>query len=210
MGSQTSWHSSGVKRAVDLVVVAAVAPVVVPVAAVVALAVRFRLGRPVLFRQDRAGRNGTPIGVAKFRSMTDDRDETGDLLPDGDRLPAFGRTLRATSLDELPQLWSIAKGDMSLVGPRPLPMAYVERYDDRQRRRLDARPGLTGWAQVHGRNAVDWPERLELDVWYVEHASWRVDLDILRRTAAMVLRRDGVSADGQATMHEFMGTPPTE
>lgn len=197
------------KRLLDLAIAGPALLMLAPLTLVVAIAVRLRLGTPVLFRQERAGRGGQPVTVPKFRSMTDDRDEQGQLLPDAERLTAFGRRLRSTSLDELPQLWSIVRGDMSLIGPRPLPTAYVDRYSDRQRRRLEARPGLTGWAQVHGRNAVDWPERLEYDVWYVEHASWRVDLEVLRRTVAMVLRRDGVAADGEATMTEFTGTAPT-
>jgi lipopolysaccharide/colanic/teichoic acid biosynthesis glycosyltransferase len=207
----TAWIEKGrLKRLVDLAIAAPALVTLAPLTLIVAIAVRLRLGAPVLFRQERAGRGGRPVTVPKFRSMTDDRDEHGELLPDADRLTAFGRRLRSTSLDELPQLWTIVRGDMSLIGPRPLPTAYVGRYSDRQRRRLEARPGLTGWAQVHGRNAVDWPERLEYDVWYVEHASWRVDLEILRRTISMVLRRDGVSADGEATMSEFTGTESTD
>ncbi len=176
-----------------------------PVAIVVAVMVRIRLGSPVLFRQTRAGQHGAPISVPKFRSMSDERRADGTLLPDEQRLTVFGKRLRATSLDELPQLWTVLRGDMSLVGPRPLPTAYVDRYDERQRRRLEARPGLTGWAQIHGRNAVDWPERLELDVWYVDHASCRVDVNVLRRTVGMVVRREGVSAEGETTMTEFLG-----
>jgi sugar transferase EpsL len=202
------WIESGtLKRLVDVAVAGLALVVLAPAGPLVALAVRVRLGSPVLFRQNRAGRHGVSIAVPKFRSMTDERDADGELLPDDVRLTSFGRKLRATSLDELPQLWTILKGDMSLVGPRPLPVVYVDR---RQRRRLEARPGLTGWAQVHGRNAVGWAERLEFDVWYVENASLRLDLTVARRTVAMVLRRDGVSADGEATMSEFMGSGLSE
>jgi lipopolysaccharide/colanic/teichoic acid biosynthesis glycosyltransferase len=180
--------------------------VLAPVTAVVAVAVRLQMGSPMLFRQRRAGRDAEPIEVSKFRTMTDARDGDGELLPDEQRLTRFGALLRSTSLDELPQLWSIVKGDMSIVGPRPLPVAYVDRYDAVQRRRLEARPGLTGWAQVNGRNTADWPERLSMDVWYVEHASLALDLRILARTVRMVLRREGVSANGHVTMDEFRGS----
>ena len=176
-----------------------------PLIAVVAAAVRLRLGPGVLFQQKRAGRGGVPITVPKFRSMTDERDETGELLPDEARLTTFGSRLRATSLDELPQLWSVIRGDMSLVGPRPLPVVYVERYSAEERRRLEALPGITGWAQVNGRNTSSWPERLEQDVWYVDNATFWLDLKILARTLMLAIRRDGVSADGHVTMHEFRG-----
>jgi lipopolysaccharide/colanic/teichoic acid biosynthesis glycosyltransferase len=176
-----------------------------PLIAATAVAVRLRLGSPVLFRQQRAGRDGEPIDIVKFRSMTDARGDDGELLPDSDRLPRFGRTLRATSLDELPQLFSVAKGDMSLIGPRPLPMAYVARYSPEQRRRLEAMPGITGWAQVQGRNALAWPDKLRFDVWYVDHASWRVDAKILVLTFKAVFGRGGVAADGHVTMPEFTG-----
>ncbi len=202
----TRWISSGrAKRAVDLALAVPALVVLAPVSALVALAVRRRLGSPVLFRQERAGRGADSIRVPKFRSMTDDRDAVGNLLPDEHRLTAFGAKLRSTSLDELPQLWTVITGDMSLVGPRPLPMAYVDRYSERQRRRLEVRPGITGWAQVNGRNATSWPERLEHDVWYVENASLRLDLRILAMTVTTALRRDGVAADGHVTMQEFTG-----
>jgi len=175
--------------------------------AVVALAVARVLGRPVLFRQVRSGRAGRPVGILKFRTMTDAVDGDGRLLPDAERLVPLGRFLRASSLDELPQLWSIVVGDMSLIGPRPLPMAYDERYSASQARRLVTRPGLTGWAQVHGRNAISWTEKLALDSWYVDHATWRVDLSIVMRTLRMVVARTGVQAEGHATMPEFTGSP---
>jgi lipopolysaccharide/colanic/teichoic acid biosynthesis glycosyltransferase len=176
-----------------------------PVIAVVAILVRRAHGSPVMFRQQRAGIAARPITVAKFRTMTDERSADGELLSDEDRLTPLGRRLRATSLDELPQLWSVLTGDMSLIGPRPLPTAYVDRYSDEQRRRLDARPGITGWAQVNGRNALSWPDKLALDVWYVDNASPLLDAKILLRTILSVVKRDGVSADGHATMPEFMG-----
>ena len=179
-----------------------------PVMAVVAVAVAKVMGRPVLFRQVRSGRDGRRVRIVKFRTMTDAVDTEGALLPDAERLVPLGRFLRASSLDELPQLWSIVSGETSLIGPRPLPTAYDERYSPEQARRLAVRPGLTGWAQVHGRNAISWPERLAYDVWYVDHATWRVDLSILVRTLAMVVSRQGVQAEGHATMPEFTGGPP--
>ena len=193
------WVDSPVKRGVDLVVAGAALVVLSPVIALTAAAVRLRLGAPVLFRQERAGRDGVPFSVVKFRSML-----AGDG-PDEGRLTSFGRALRASSLDELPQLWNVVRGDMSLIGPRPLPSKYVPRYSPEQRRRLEARPGITGWAQVHGRNAVGWPERLALDVEYVERASPRLDATIVWRTVRLVLARGGVSAEGHVTMREFMG-----
>ena len=188
---------------------AAVAFVVLsPVMAVIAVLVRVRLGAPVLFRQERAGVGGRPFTILKFRTMTDARDPaTGALLPDEQRLTPFGRMLRSTSLDELPELWNVVRGDMALVGPRPLPVRYLERYTDEERRRHDVRPGLTGWAQVHGRNAVGWDERLALDVWYVEHRSVWLDLRILLRTASLVLRRHGINEEGSATMQELRPPP---
>lgn len=193
------------KRAFDLAVAAPMLVLFAPVAGAVAVLVRLRLGSPILFRQERAGRGGMPILVPKFRSMTDERDSLGELLPDGERLTPFGARLRATSLDELPQLWTVVKGDMSIVGPRPLPMVYVERYNSHQRRRLEAKPGITGWAQINGRNSVSWGERLEMDVWYVDNASLRLDLVILAKTVRSALRRDNVTAEGHPTMPEFMG-----
>lgn len=193
------------KRAIDVIGALVGLVALSPVVMAVALVVRVRLGAPVLFRQVRAGRSGSPIRVPKFRTMSDERDDDGELLEDELRLVPVGRRLRSASLDELPQMWSVLKGDMSLVGPRPLPMAYVERYSAEQRRRLDASPGITGWAQVQGRNTLSWPDKLSLDVWYVDNASLRVDIEILLRTVLSVICRDGVSAAGHATMPEFMG-----
>lgn len=203
------WLDSPVKRAVDVVVAAVGLVVVAPAMALTALAVRARLGSPVLFHQERAGRHGQPFDVVKFRSMADADDADGHPLPDAERLDRFGRFLRATSLDELPQLTSVLRGQMTLIGPRPLPTKYVDRYSDEQRRRLEAVPGVTGWAQVHGRNTLDWPTRLAHDVWYVDHASPVIDAKILWLTVATVLDRRSVAADGHATMPEFLpGSTP--
>lgn len=191
------------KRGMDLLITIAVLPMVIPVAFVVALLVRVRHGSPVLFTHQRTGRGGVPFAIHKFRTMTNERDASGALLPDEQRLTRLGRTLRATSLDELPELWNVLRGDMSLVGPRPLPVAYLARYTPTEARRHDVRPGVTGWAQINGRNAVDWDKRLELDVWYVENRSIALDLRILWRTVSVVARRDGISGTGTETMQEL-------
>lgn len=167
--------------------------------------VRSKLGRPVFFRQVRPGLHGKPFEMVKFRSMTDTRGPDGDLLPDADRLTPFGRFLRASSLDELPGLWNVFKGDMSLVGPRPLLMEYLPLYSHEEARRHAVRPGITGWAQVNGRNALSWKEKFKLDVWYVDHCSLWLDVKILWLTVRKVLVRDGISADGEATMSKFTG-----
>ena len=193
------------KRALDLVMSSAVMLLLSPLIALVAVAVRLKLGSPVLFRQRRPGVNGTPFTIFKFRTMTDARDSYGRLLSDAERLTRFGRLLRGTSLDELPELFNVLKGDMSLVGPRPLLMEYLDRYSAEQSRRHDVRPGITGWAQVNGRNAVRWEQRFALDVWYVEHYSLWLDLKILSRTVLKVLRRQGISQDGHVTMSNFVG-----
>ena len=202
---RTSRRPAGdaAKRVLDVVIAAFAMLVTAPVLAALALAVRLRLGAPVLFRQTRLGRGEVPFDIVKFRTMTDARGADGALLPDAERLTGFGRFLRSTSLDELPELWNVLKGDMSLVGPRPLPVTYKHRYTPQERRRHEIRPGVTGWAQVNGRNTVGWEHRLALDVWYVEHRSLRLDLQILAATAAAVLRRSGISAEGHATMDEL-------
>ncbi|MFP4312581.1 MAG: sugar transferase [Nitriliruptoraceae bacterium] len=174
-----------------------------PVFAVLAWRVRRELGRPVLFRQPRPGRFGEVFELRKFRTMTEERDAEGALLPDEQRLPPFGRWLRSTSLDELPELWNVLRGEMSLVGPRPLLVAYLDHYTPEQARRHEVRPGITGWAQVHGRNDLSWPEKLAQDVWYVDHRSIGLDLRILLRTLVVMLRRDGVSLEGHATTVRF-------
>jgi sugar transferase EpsL len=179
-----------------------------PVLLVVAIAVARKLGRPVLFRQTRPGLGGRPFTLYKFRTMRNATDPTGQPLPDAARLTRFGHFLRATSLDELPELVNILRGEMSLVGPRPLLMQYLDRYTPTQARRHEVRPGLTGWAQVNGRNALTWEEKFALDVWYVDHRTLALDLRILLLTAARVLRRDGIAQPGQATMQEFMGSQP--
>ena len=183
---------------------AALLVVCAPILAVLAALVRRRLGGPVLFTQERLGQGEMPFRLRKFRTMTDDRDAaTGALRPDDERLTPFGRRLRATSLDELPELWNVVAGDMAFVGPRPLPVAYRDRFTSEEHRRHEVRPGITGWAQVHGRNRVDWDERLALDVWYVDHRSLRLDLRILGRTVGAVLRRDGIAGSGTATMADL-------
>lgn len=167
--------------------------------------VRRRLGSPVFFRQSRPGLHGKPFEMVKFRTMTDERGPQGQLLPDAVRLTSFGRFLRATSLDELPELWNVIKGDMSLVGPRPLLVEYLPLYSPEQARRHEVRPGITGWAQVNGRNALSWDEKFKLDVWYVEHRSIWLDVKILWLTVKKVLVRDGINASGDATMPSFRG-----
>lgn len=171
-----------------------------------ALLVRRKLGSPVLFRQVRPGLHGQPFEMVKFRTMTDARGADGALLPDAVRLTPFGRFLRASSLDELPELWNVLKGEMSLVGPRPLLMEYVPLYSAEQYRRHEVRPGVTGWAQVNGRNAISWEEKFALDVWYVEHQSFGLDVKILLLTVKKVFIKDGISAAGQATMSKFTGS----
>ena len=170
---------------------------------ILAALIRYQLGSPVFFRQARPGLGGAPFELIKFRTMTDDRDATGASLPDSDRLTKFGRFLRATSLDELPELWNVLRGDMSLVGPRPLLLRYLPYYTEKERKRHLVRPGLTGWAQLHGRNTVSWNERLALDVWYVENRSMWLDLKILLQTVVLVLRREGVVTDPGALMKDL-------
>lgn len=179
-----------------------------PVLLLLTVLVFLRIGRPVLFTQLRPGLNGTPFKIYKFRTMTNARDTEGNLLPDAQRLTSFGRLLRSTSLDELPELINVVKGDMSLVGPRPLLMAYLDRYTPEQARRHEVRPGITGWAQINGRNAITWEEKFALDVWYVDHCSLWLDIKILLLTVWKVLRREGIHQQGQATMSEFLGTQP--
>jgi len=193
------------KRTFDIIVSALALMLLAPVLGGVALLVALKMGRPVFFRQQRPGLDEKPFTMLKFRTMREARDSRGRPLSDAERLTPFGRWLRATSLAELPELWNVLKGDLSLVGPRPLLMEYLPRYSETQRRRHALRPGLTGWAQVHGRNAVDWNERFELDVWYVDHRSFWLDIKILAMTVQLVLSRRGVSAQGEATMREFMG-----
>jgi lipopolysaccharide/colanic/teichoic acid biosynthesis glycosyltransferase len=168
--------------------------------------IRRKLGSPVLFRQVRPGLQGRPFIMVKFRTMTDERDPNGALLSDAQRLTPFGHFLRASSLDELPELWNVLRGDMSLVGPRPLLMEYLPLYTSEQYRRHEVRPGITGWAQVNGRNAISWTDKFALDVWYVDHRSFWLDVQILWRTVRKVLVRDGISAEGEMTMPKFTGS----
>lgn len=197
------------KRVFDLLVALVSAIVWVPVAAVVALFVRYKIGSPVLFTQQRPGLDGKPFLIYKFRTMTNAVDAHGELLADAQRLTPFGRFLRSTSLDELPELWNILKGDMSLVGPRPLLMDYLPLYSPEQARRHDVRPGLTGWAQVNGRNAVTWTEKFRYDVWYVDNQSLALDLRILLLTVRAVLWRQGITGEGEATVGRFTGNNGT-
>jgi lipopolysaccharide/colanic/teichoic acid biosynthesis glycosyltransferase len=178
-----------------------------PLMLVFAGLIRVRMGKPVLFRQLRIGHREKVFTFLKFRTMTDVRDQTGQLLADEQRLTALGRFLRSSSLDELPQIWNVLKGDMSLVGPRPLLPEYLPRYTAFQRRRHEVRPGITGWVQVNGRNSLTWEQKFELDVWYVDHRSLWLDARILWMTVLQVLRREGISQAGHATMPEFMGSP---
>jgi len=176
-----------------------------PFMIVAALMVRVILGSPVLYKQVRPGLFGKPFTIYKFRTMTDKKDTHGNLLPDNERMSSLGLYLRAISLDELPELFNVIKGDMSIVGPRPLLMQYLDRYTPEQARRHDVKPGLTGWAQINGRNAVSWEEKFKLDVWYVDNRSLWLDIQIILKTVVKVLKREGVSGEGQATMSEFMG-----
>jgi sugar transferase EpsL len=195
-----------VKRLFDILVVIVTAPIWIPVLGVIGFLVRWNLGSPIFFRQKRPGYHGTIFELIKFRTMTDEKDAAGNLLPDQQRLSRFGQWLRASSLDELPELICVLRGEMSLVGPRPLLIEYLPRYDVRQARRHDVLPGLTGLAQVRGRNELSWEEKFEWDVQYVERRNFWLDLKILARTFELVLVRRGISARGQATMPEFNPT----
>lgn len=196
------------KRLFDLALVLLTTPLWLPLLALLATLVRVRLGAPVFFRQRRPGYRARTFDLIKFRSMTDARGADGTLLPDAERLPPFGRLLRATSLDELPELINVLRGEMSLVGPRPLLVSYLSRYSPEQARRHDVPPGLTGWAQINGRNAISWDEKFRLDVWYVDHRSFWLDLRILLQTLWTVLARTGISSPGEATMPEFRPDSP--
>lgn len=195
------------QRVRDIVIVLATLPLTIPLAVAVACLVRCKLGSPVFFRQKRPGLGGRPFELIKFRSLTSETDSEGKLLPDEQRMTRFGRWLRASSLDELPELWNILRGDMSLVGPRPLMMQYLERYSAHQARRHDVLPGLTGWAQINGRNAVDWPSRFDLDVWYVDNRSQWLDLRIILSTFRAIVMRTGIQGEDSVTMKEFTGNP---
>lgn len=194
------------KRLFDVVASACGLILLSPVIAIVAWKIGRKLGSPVLFRQVRPGKDGKPFEMVKFRTMLDAVDSNGQPLPDEERMTPFGSFLRSSSLDELPELWNVLKGDMSLVGPRPLLMEYLPLYSEEQYRRHEARPGVTGWAQVNGRNAISWEDKFKLDVWYVDNRSLWLDVKIIFLTTKKVLVRDGISADGEATMSKFTGT----
>lgn len=194
------------KRLLDVFISGGALLVLWPVLLVLWMLVRRRLGSPAIFCQERPGKNGKIFRLYKFRTMTDERDENGALLGDEERLTAFGRALRTLSLDELPELWNIFRGDMSLVGPRPLLVQYLPLYNAHQARRHEVMPGLTGWAQINGRNTVTWEDKFDMDVWYVDHISFALDVKIFWGTVKAVLRREGISAEGSATMEEFRGT----
>lgn len=193
------------KRFFDLVLIILSLPFLLPLFLLVAVLVRVKLGAPILFWQLRPGLEGKPFEMVKFRSMTDERDNQGNLMSDALRITKFGRFLRSSSLDELPEIWNVIKGDMSIVGPRPLLMEYIPLYSIDQARRHAVKPGITGWAQVNGRNAISWEDKFILDVWYVDYQSFRLDIKILLMTVKKVLFRDGISANGEVTMPRFTG-----
>lgn len=193
------------KRLFDITAAAAALFILSPIILVVALLIRWKLGSPVFFRQTRPGLNAKPFNMIKFRSMLDAYDESGQLLPNDKRLTRFGKLLRSTSLDELPGLWNVLKGNMSLVGPRPLLMEYLPLYNERQARRHDVRPGVTGWAQVNGRNAISWEDKFDYDIWYVDNKSFFIDVKILLLTIKKVFVREGISHAGDVAMPRFKG-----
>lgn len=194
-----------VKRLFDLALTIPLLLILAPLIGLLTILVRFKLGTPVFFLQVRPGLHGQPFTMCKFRTMTDACDAAGNLLSDAERLTPLGKFLRASSLDELPELFNVLKGEMSLVGPRPLLMRYLERYSPEQKRRLEVKPGITGWAQINGRNALRWPEKFALDVWYVDHQSLWLDIKILVQTFWKTVKREGINQEGQATMEEFYG-----
>ena len=200
-----TYHVPFIKRLFDLALAVPGTLLALPVIGIVAILVRIKLGSPVLFSQKRPGLNKRIFTIYKFRTMNDARDEHGTLLPDAVRLTGLGRSLRSASLDELPELYNVLRGEMSLVGPRPLLISYLERYSAEQMRRQNVLPGITGWAQVNGRNAISWEEKFKLDVWYVDHWSLWLDIKILWMTIGKVWKREAISAPGQATMAEFLG-----
>lgn len=200
------WTRIVLKRFIDLVISGSALLLLCPVLAAVAMLVRIQMGSPALFRQMRPGLNGVPFQMVKFRTMRGGVDGEGNHLPDAQRLTPLGRFMRSASLDELPELWNVLKGDMSIVGPRPLLMEYLPLYSPEQARRHHVRPGITGWAQVNGRNAISWDEKFALDVWYVDNQSLWLDIRILALTVRKVFAREGISADGEATMTKFTGS----
>ena len=210
MSHKKGFYEKYIKRPQDFLCASVALVVLSPVIGITAILVKKKLGSPVIFSQDRPGLDGKTFRLYKFRTMTDERDENGNLLPDEDRLPPFGIKLRSTSLDELPELINIWKGDMSVVGPRPLLVRYLSRYNEHQARRHEVRPGFTGLAQVHGRNAISWEEKFDLDVKYVDNVSFLGDWKIILQTVLTVLKREGVSSATSVTMEEFMGSGDEE
>lgn len=206
MQHRAGFYEKYIKRLLDIVLSGAALVILSPVLLITAVLVRIKLGSPVIFTQERPGKDEKVFKLHKFRSMTDARDENGNLLPDKERLTGFGKKLRSLSIDELPELWDIFRGKMSIVGPRPLLVKYLPLYNEEQRHRHDVRPGLTGWAQVHGRNLTSWEERFEYDVEYVNNISFALDVKIIIMTIRCVLGREGINADGSATMEAFTGT----
>lgn len=200
-----SIYEKYIKRAIDVALSFLVIIVLSPVMFIVAILVRIKLGTPVIFKQERPGLHGNIFTLYKFRTMTDAKDQNGRLFPDEDRMTDFGRRLRAASLDELPELFNILKGDMAFVGPRPLLVKYLSRYSQRQNRRHEVMPGLTGYAQINGRNSLSWEERFEMDIWYVDHINFILDVKILFKTVSIVLKKDGINSETSATMEEFKG-----
>ena len=210
MKHNATFYEKYIKRLLDIILSGGALLVLWPVLLITAILVRTKLGSPVIFCQERPGKDEKIFKLYKFRSMTDQRDENGNLLSDEVRLTKFGKLLRSTSLDELPELWNILKGDMSIVGPRPLLVKYLPLYNEEQKHRHDVRPGLTGWAQANGRNALSWEEKFKLDVWYVEHISFATDVKTIWLTVKNVLRREGISSENAVTMEEFKGTKEPE
>ncbi len=198
------------KRLLDIIIASIALILLSPLYALVAYKVKKNLGSPILFRQVRPGLHGKPFEMIKFRTMKDAIDEQGNPLPDSERLTPFGKMLRSTSLDEMPELWNVIKGDMSIVGPRPLLMEYLPLYNEDQAKRHNVRPGMTGHAQVNGRNAISWEEKFKLDTWYVEHQSIWLDFKIMLKTVQKVIAKDDISAEGEATMTKFTGTKPRQ
>ncbi len=205
VNSKKSFYEKYIKVPQDKVIALIALVFLSPIMAVVAFLVHLKLGSPVIFKQERAGKDGTPFYMYKFRSMTDETDENGNLLPDEQRLGSFGKILRSTSLDELPSLWNVVRGEVSLVGPRCLYVKYNERYNETQARRLEVRPGITGLAQVNGRNAISWERKFEYDVEYVDNITFIGDWKIMFQTVSKVLKRDGISSESSVTMEEFTG-----
>lgn len=206
MEHKKGFYEKYIKRLLDVILSALALIVLSPVLLITAILVRVKLGSPVLFKQQRPGKDEKIFNLYKFRSMTDERDENGELLPDDVRLTKFGKLLRSTSLDELPELINILRGDMSIVGPRPLLVKYLPLYNEEQKHRHDVRPGLTGWAQSHGRNLLSWESKFEYDVWYTQNVSFKTDVQIIFLTVKSVLSREGISAEDSATMEAFKGS----